>query len=107
MCSPDIVPVESNEKKRCDMTKPDEKGPPTITVTVFVPSSTEPREYTWPKTMKVGDAALQVARDFGIDAEAPTFLNSDDEALDRTKPLVAAGVRDGDQLELVSAGGGV
>ncbi len=27
--------------------------------------------------------------------------------LDRTKPLVAAGVRDGDTLELVSAGGGV
>jgi len=89
------------------MTKHDEQGPPTVTVTVFVPSTTEPREYTWPKTMKVGEAALQVATDFGIDTEAPTFLNANDEALDRHKPLVAAGVRDGDQLELVSAGGGV
>jgi hypothetical protein len=89
------------------MAKPNEKGPPTITVTVFVPSSTESREYTWPKTMKVGDAASEVAKDFGIVSEAPTFLNANDEALDRKKPLVAAGVRDGDQLELVSAGGGV
>lgn len=89
------------------MAKPEEAGAPTVTVMVHVPSQVDPKQYTWPKTLKVADAALQVAADFGIEAEAPTFQNTQDEVLDRQKPLVAAGVRDGDVLELVSAGGGV
>lgn len=90
------------------MAKPDHNpGPPTITVTVFVPSSPEPKKFTWAKTMKVGDAAAEVAAAFGINAEAATFQNASNEVLDRQKPLVAAGVRDGDTLEFVSAGGGV
>jgi hypothetical protein len=89
------------------MAKPDHVGPPTITVTVYAPSFTEPKIFTWPQTMKVGDAAAEVAAAFGINAEAATFQNSSDEVLDRQKPLVAGGVRDGDKLELVSAGGGV
>ncbi len=79
---------------------------PTITVTVFAPSQTEPKQFTWPKTMKVGDAAAAAAAAFGIDAESPTFQKGEN-VLDRHKPLVAEGVKDGDELELVSAGGGV
>lgn len=82
-------------------------GPPTITVLVFVPSQIEPRKFTWPKTMRVGDAARQVAEAFGLTVENPTLQNKDGEALDRDKPLVAAGVRDGDRLDLIDAGGGV
>jgi hypothetical protein len=89
------------------MPKPEHPAPPTITVTVYAPSSTEPKTFTWPQTMKVGDAAAEAAAAFGIDAESATFQNSEDEVLDRQKPLVAAGVRDGDTLEFVSAGGGV
>jgi hypothetical protein len=89
------------------MSKPDHAGPPTVTVTVFVPSSVEGKQFTWPQTMKVGEAADAVATACGIDTEAPTFQNAQGEVLDRNKPLVAAGVRDGDELELVSAGGGV
>ena len=85
----------------------EDHGPPTITVKVFAPGFTEPKQFTWPKTMKVGEAAAQAAAAFGITAESPTFQNQQDEILDRQKPLVAAGVRDGDTLELVSAGGGV
>ena len=80
---------------------------PTMTVTVFAPSSTEPMSFTWPRTKKVGEAAAEAATAFGLDAEEPTFQNEADEVLDRKKPLVAAGVRDGDTLELVGAGGGV
>ena len=83
-------------------------GPPTVTVTVFAPRSAESREFTFPQTMKVGEAARTAAEAFGYAPGGnPTFENADNEVLDRNKPLVAAGVRDGDQLELVDAGGGV
>jgi len=87
--------------------EPERPGPKTITVTVFAPRATEPRVYTWPKTLRVGEAATQAARDFGYEPGTPSFQNTDGEVLDRDKPLVAAGVRDGDKLELVDVGGGV
>jgi len=89
------------------MTKPEHHGPPTITVKVFEPSKPDPKEFTWPKTIKVGEAADEAARAFGLNAEAPTFQNANHEVLDRNKPLVAEHVKDGDVLDLVSAGGGV
>ncbi len=94
--------------ERCPkMTKPENSGPPEITVTVHEPSKPEPKTFTWHKTKKVGEAADEAAAAFGLVAEEPTFQNADGEVLDRSKPLVAAGVRDGDILDLVSAGGGV
>jgi len=87
--------------------KTEKHGPPTITVKVYQPSDPEPREFTWPKTIKVGEAADKAAAEFGLNAENPTFQDANDEVLDRNKPLVAEGVKDGDILELVSAGGGV
>ena len=90
-----------NEKKKHN------PGQPTITVTVFQPSDPESKQFTWPKTKKVGEAADEATIAFGLNAEAPTFQNSDGDVLDRNKPLVAEGVNDGDTLELVSAGGGV
>jgi hypothetical protein len=89
-------------------TQKDQKdhGGATITVTVFAPSQTEPKLFTWPKTMKISEAAVEAAAAFGIDTEAPTFQKGD-TVLDRQKPLVAEGVKEGDELELVSAGGGV
>jgi hypothetical protein len=84
-----------------------EHGPPTITVKVFAPNETDPREFTFEKTMKVGDAAAQAAIEFGYQAQLPSFQNKDDRVLDRDKPLVAEHVQDGDELELVDIGGGV
>lgn len=89
------------------MAEPENPGPPMITVTVHEPSNPEPKMFTWPQTMKVGDAADEAAAAFRLAAEEPTFQNSAGQVLDRSKPLVAAGVRDGDVLDLVSAGGGV
>lgn len=89
-------------------TKPDKGGPPTLTVTVFAPRNAESREFTFPQTMRVGEAARAAADAFGYAAGGnPTFENADNEVLDRDKPLVAAKVSDGDKLELVDAGGGV
>lgn len=83
-----------------------EHGPPTIQVTVFAPREVTPREFTFEKTMRVGEAARMAADAFGYTGGNPTFAKGD-TVLDRIKPLVAEGVRDGDELELVDAGSGV
>ncbi len=83
-------------------------GPPTITVTVTAPRDPDnPRSFAWPKTMKVEDAAAEAAAAFGYEPGTHTFTNTDGDALDRNKPLVTAGVEDGDELDLVDVGGGV
>jgi hypothetical protein len=78
-----------------------------ITVEVFVPSQVEGKTFTWPRNMRVGEAAEQAAVAFGIQGWTSSFQNEEGRVLDRDKPLVAEGVRDGDRLELVDAGGGV
>jgi hypothetical protein len=78
-----------------------------ITVEVFVPSQVEGKSFTWPRNRRVGDAAEQAAAAFGIQGWTPSLQNEAGKVLDRDKPLVAEGVRDGDKLELVDAGGGV
>jgi hypothetical protein len=83
--------------------KPDKQ---TIEVTVFAPRHTEGREFSWSKHLTVGEAADQVAEAFGYARGKPT-LAKDEVALDREKQLTAAGVRDGDKVELVDIGGGV
>jgi hypothetical protein len=77
-----------------------------ITVTVFAPRTTEPKTFTWSKHMTVGAAAAEAAQSFGYPAGSPTLVKGD-RALDRDKQLVAAGARDGDELELTDIGGGV
>jgi hypothetical protein len=83
-----------------------EHGRPVINVMVVSPRETTPRPFTFEKTMRVGDAAREAADAFGYTGGNPTFARGD-VILDRDKPLVAEGVRDGDELELVDAGGGV
>jgi len=83
-----------------------DRGVHDIRVTVFAPSQVEPKRFTWPQTLKVGVAAAEAARAFGLDVESPTFQKGE-EVLDREKTLVGAHVKDHDELELVSAGGGV
>jgi hypothetical protein len=83
-----------------------EHGAPTITVRVFSPRQPEPKSFTFAKTLRVGEAAAEAAEAFGYEAGTPS-LQKGGQVLDRDKPLVAAGVRDGDDLELVDVGGGV
>lgn len=77
-----------------------------ITVSVRAPRALEPKEFTWGKTVKVGEAAKEAAEVFGYSAGTPTFQKGED-ILDRNKPLVAEKLGDGDVLDLVDAGGGV
>jgi hypothetical protein len=79
----------------------------TLTVTVVAPNNPTSKSFTWPKSKRVGEAAAEAASALGFSGGNPTFMNSAGEVLDRDRPLVAAGVRDGDELELVDIGGGV
>jgi hypothetical protein len=79
----------------------------TFEVEVFAPRDPSAlRPYCWSKHLSVGDAAATAAPDFGITGGQPT-LAKDGTPLDRSKQLVAAGVRDGDRLEIIDAAGGV
>jgi hypothetical protein len=77
-----------------------------LQVTVSVPRATEPKTFEWSKHLSVGEAADQAAAAFGYSGGTPSLAKGD-EVLDRSKQLVAAGVRDGDELDLVDTGGGV
>jgi hypothetical protein len=77
-----------------------------LKVKVFVPSEIESKEFTFPDTELTATAATAAASAFHVHPEQPTFQLGK-KVLDRTKTLVADGVKTGDTLELVSAGGGV
>jgi hypothetical protein len=79
----------------------------TLEVTVLAPGLLEGRAFSFRKNLTVEEAATEAATAMGFHANAPSFQRGDEPVLDRTKRLVAAGVRDGDVLELVDAGGGV
>lgn len=90
---------------------PDEQGggaeKQDIHAKVVAPRSpSEPKQFTWSKHLSVGEAADQAAAEFGYQAGVAT-LAKDGVELDRGKQLVAAGVRDGDTLNLIDSGGGV
>lgn len=74
---------------------------------VFAPRAAAPKRFTWPESLLVGAAADEAAAAFKYEAGTPTFQNKDEEVLDRTKTLKAAGVKDHARLELVDTGGGV
>ena len=78
-----------------------------LTVEVFSPRVPEPMKFTWPKAFQVGKAADEAAEAFKYEAGTPTFLDKDQKVLDREETLIAAGIRDFDQLELTDKGGGV
>jgi hypothetical protein len=78
----------------------------TLDVTVFAPRFPDPKQFAWDKHLTVGAAADEASASFGYAGGTPS-LAKDDQVLERDKQLVAAGVRDGDTLELVDTGGGV
>ncbi len=86
--------------------KPKPPGKHTLDVVVYAPGETKPRKFSWDKHMLVADAAAEAAKAFGHTSGNPSLANGK-EVLPRDKQLVAAGVRDGDRLELIDIGGGV
>lgn len=82
-------------------------GDGNLTVEVFSPRFTQPKKFTWSKSLQIGQAADEAAKAFNYEAGTPTFQNKDGKVLDRDKTLTESGVRDFDQLELTDKGGGV
>lgn len=79
-----------------------------ITVEVFHLAKEDSKSFTWSWTTKVEDAAREAAEAFGVpNPGSATFANEDEETLKREKPLRAADVEEGDELELVDTTGGV
>lgn len=79
----------------------------TLTVTVYAPIATEPREFTWKRNITVQAAAREVADAFGYEGGNPSLQTDDGTVLDGSTRLAATKLRDGDVLELVDVGGGV
>lgn len=77
-----------------------------LKVTVFAPRAPKPKKFKWRADMTVGAAAAEAAEAFGYASGSHT-LARDGVALDRETGLADAGIRDGDELELVDIGGGV
>ena len=80
-----------------------------LTLVVHAPRSPDPKSFTWPKTMKVGDAAKAAALEFGYSGGNPglQLLGPTPRTLDNNKPLVAEHLKDRDELEITDTGGGV
>jgi hypothetical protein len=77
-------------------------------LTIFAPRSPKPKQFEFPPTETVGAAAKLAAEKFGYTTGKPgleTLPKKD--VLDNGKTLEQAGVKSGDELELVDTGGGV
>jgi hypothetical protein len=75
-------------------------------VRVLAPTVHQPREFAFPRDEVVGSAAAEAATAFDLHPTSPSFERQGG-VLDRSLTLEAAGVHDGDELELVDVGGGV
>jgi hypothetical protein len=78
-------------------------------VLILAPGFVDPRPFTFRKSVTVRQAAAEAAKAFGYRANTPGFqtTTSPPEELPEDKTLVAAGVRDGETLQLIDTGGGV
>jgi hypothetical protein len=92
-----------NDEKLLLVGKHDHK----IAVRVVAPRSPKEKTFHWEKTLLVGNAAKEAAAAFGYHSGNPGLENSSHKVLDNGKTLEAAGVKDGDCLELLDSGGGV
>lgn len=99
--------MESNEmtENRGDH---QDHGSQELTVEVFSPREPKPKHFKFAKTQLVGQAAAEAAAAFGYPPNLTvSFQTKSGDVLHRDKTLAAAGVRDGDHLEIVDVGGGV
>jgi hypothetical protein len=100
----DLVELHDGERFTAkSRTRPDRQD---IEVSVFAPRSPDPKAFEWSKHLLVSAAAQEAATAFGYTGGTPG-LTKDEVALDPADQLAAAGVRNGDTLELLDKGGGV
>jgi hypothetical protein len=77
-----------------------------LRVTVKAPRSPEPKKFVWDDEKLVGQAAAEAAAAFGYTGGTASLVHRG-EALDSELSLEAAGVHNGEHLELLDTGGGV
>jgi hypothetical protein len=82
-------------------------GRQAVVVIVFAPKDLEPKRFRFRSDETVGSAAKVAADAFGYEGGTPSFQTENGAVLDRNRTLAEAGVRNGEKLELVDAGGGV
>jgi len=78
-----------------------------IVVIAFAPKDPKPKRFRFKITETVGAAANAAAEKFGYEISTPSFQTEAGDVLDRNLTLEAAGVRNGEKVEVVDAGGGV
>jgi len=80
-----------------------------VTIIVFAPRSPHPKEFRWPESLKVGEAAREAATAFGYQAGNPGLQTEGNppRVLDNNKTLAEEHIHDGQKLELIDTGGGV
>lgn len=77
------------------------------TVTFTVKSGRgDKQEFPFQKGTQVGDAAREVAEEFGYDPDDPTFVHPDEGRLDRNRALASYDL-EGDTVTLVNEDQGV
>lgn len=64
----------------------------------------DPPTFSFPKTAKVGDAASEAAAKLGFSAQGTYTFSFKGETLDRNRPLVSYGLKDGDVVILTDLG---
>lgn len=64
----------------------------------------DPPTFSFGKTVKVGDAATQAATTLGYSADGTYTFSAKGETLDRSKPLAAYHLKDGDVVVLTDFG---
>ena len=78
-----------------------------VTVKVYIPRVTEPKVFTWPLTLTVGQAAKEAADAFGYHQSSNPTLGHGNVTFDRNKTLEQEHVHNHEELELLDVGGGV
>ncbi len=78
-----------------------------VTVRVYIPRLIEPKLFTWPLTLIVGQAAKEAADAFGYSQSSNPTLGRGNETFDRNKTLEQEHVHNHQELELLDVGGGV
>jgi hypothetical protein len=78
-----------------------------IAVEVFAPRDPKGKKFEWRPDKSTAEAARAAAEKFDYAPEGTPGLSKDAVVLDNSKTLENNGVRDGDELTLVDAGGGV
>lgn len=98
----------TTDAREGDKPDKDKDGDKNIKLVVSAPNEPDPKKMTFRNEMLVGDAAKEAAEKFGYAAGGtPSFRLADGTVLDRTLTLEAAGLKDGAEVEVVDAGGGV